>query len=228
MKLDRTQKTMMAIISVFENGKPGVYHKTYWNPETRELSGGLMMASTLSGNLGKLLRLYQKNGGVGLSDMVIRSIESKSVLNSELLVKAFRALFKNAAGDPIMKSTQLDFFSDQFLAPAEKMSSNLGITEPLGRVVVFDSFIQGAFKTVKAHVMEHYPNTQQDLNQWDLIREYLKARRDWLANNPNKALHPTVDRVDSLMHLEKIGNWKLDLPLELVTKDYVLDETDVQ
>ena len=228
MQLDRTQKTMMAIIECFENGKPNLYHQTYWNPETKELSGGLLMASTISGNMGRLLRLYEKKGGTRISDMVIRSVENQSVLNSELLVKAFRALFKSAAEEQAMKDAQLDFFSNQFLAQAEKMSAGLGITEPLGRVVVFDSFIQGAFKTVKAHVMEHYPNTQQDLNQWDLIREYLKARRDWLANNPNKNLHKTVDRVDSLIHLEQIGNWKLDLPLELVTKGYVLDERDVQ
>ncbi len=228
MKLDRTQKTMMAIIECFENGKPNLYHQTYWNKETQELSGGLLMASTKSGNMGRLLRRYKNNGGIGISDMVIRSVENQAVLNSELLVKAFRELFKKAGADPIMQATQQDFFSDQFLAPAERMSRSLGITEPLGRVVVFDSFIQGAFKTVKAHVQEHYPNTQQDLNQWDLVREYLKARRDWLANNPNPVLHKTVDRVDSLIHLEQIGNWKLDLPLELVTKGYVLDERDVK
>jgi hypothetical protein len=219
---------MMAIIECFENGKPNLFHQTYWNAETKELSGGLLMASTLSGNLGTMLRMYQKRGGTGFSDMVIRSVESETILNSEVLVKAFQASFKNAASDPLMKATQLDFFSTTFLAPAETMSASLGITEPLGRVVVFDSFIQGAFKTVKQHVMEHYPNTQQDLNQWDLIREYLKARRDWLANSSNKNLHKTVDRVDSLIHLEQIGNWKLDLPLELVTKGYVLDERDVE
>lgn len=227
MILSREQKTMMAIIETFENGRPNLFHRTYWNPKTKELSGGLFMASTLSGNLGRLLRVYQLYSGSSISDGVIKSVEDETILNSEEQVQEFILLFKNAAEDPIMKKAQLNFFAGQFLVPAEKISASLGITEPLGRLVVMDSFVQGAFKTVKAHVEEHYPGTTQDLNQWDVIRSYMKARRDWLATNKHEELHKTVDRMDSLIPIEKSGNWKLELPITLVTKGYTITEKDI-
>jgi hypothetical protein len=225
--LTHEQKTIMAIIQCFENGRPNLFHQTFWNPKTKELSGGLLMASTLSGNLGKLLRLYQAKGGKLIPDLWIRLVESKTILNDEKQIVDFRALFKQAAGESAMKDAQQEFFTDRFLLPAETQSAKLGVTEPLGRVVILDSIVQGAFKTVLQHIEEHYSGTQIDLNQWDLIRDYMRARREWLASHSDKTLNKTVDRLDSLIPLEKAGNWKLDLPILLVTKGITLTESDL-
>ncbi|HXR37854.1 MAG TPA: peptidoglycan-binding domain-containing protein, partial [Terracidiphilus sp.] len=48
-------------------------------------------------------------------------------------------------------------------------------------------------------------------------------RRNWLANHPNPALHPTVYRMDAFLQLINNGTWDLPLPLTvrgiLITED---------
>ncbi len=185
------------------------------------------MASTLSGNLGKLLQEYQSLGGTLVAPELVAGVVQKTILSDLGLIKTFQAAFSHAGSDPIMRETQRTFFAREFLMPAEKKAAKLGITEPLGRLAILDSFVQGAFGTVLSKMSPTYPDTNQPLNQWDLTRNYLSTRRNWLALNPNKVLNRTVDRVDCLMALEKEGHWDLKLPVHLTTKGYTLTEVDL-
>lgn len=227
MDLTVEQQVMLLVVECFENGRPNLFHQTYWNANTKELSGGLLMASTLSGNLGKLLQEYQGLGGTQISQELIDNVVSKNILNDVEMVKVFKESFSKAGSDPLMREAQRTFFAREFLLPAEKKAATLEVLEPLGRLVVLDSFVQGAFGVVVGKMSPTYPETDQKLNQWDFIRVYLSTRRNWLATHTNKVLNKTVDRVDCLIALEKDNHWDLKLPINLTTKGYTLTEKDL-
>jgi len=50
-------------------------------------------------------------------------------------------------------------------------------------------------------------------NEW--VNHYVNMRRDWLATNPNPALHPTVYRMDSFLNLIQDSRYDLTLPFVL-------------
>jgi hypothetical protein len=228
MKLDKVQKTMLAIISVFENGKTHTYGQTFWNAETSELSGGMLMASTLSGNMYDLLKKYQASGGQKINPKYISILsgnDPKKLTDTER--DDFRAQFKTAGSDPIMIETQLDYFSDQFLAKAEQRAETVGVTEPLGRLVILDSTVQGGFGKIIALMPKFYDGTETPLNQWDWTKTYIQKRLEWLSNSSNHLLQHTVDRLQSIQPLVAANNWKLDLPIFLSTKGYTITEADL-
>jgi hypothetical protein len=228
MKLDQAQKAMMAVISVFENGKPNTYGQTYWEPNTKELSGGLLMASTLSGNMHKLLTVYQNAGGKLIDFTFIHVLAANDPTKlSDADRDTFRAQFKKAGSDPVMQQAQLDFFSDQFLAKAESRAETLGLTEPLARLVILDSTVQGGFATVLKLMPTKYEGTDTPLNQWDFTKIYIQTRMNWLATSSNTLLHRTVDRLQSVQAIVDSNNWKLETPIHLPTKGYTITDADL-
>lgn len=225
--LTPVQKTMLAVVETFENGRPNTYHQTYYNPKTNELSGGRLMASTLSGNLGRLLARYVSLGGSKIDPTLIKGIQENDPYKlGPTRIALFQFQFKNAGNDPLMRTAQDLFFADRFLAPAEIRADKLGLREPLGRLVLLDSQVHGSLKTVMATMSMEY-ETGGPLNEWDFVRRYLAARYKWLSENPNKELHVTVDRVACLQSLEKEGNWKLDLPVKLPKKGRDIRKEDL-
>ena len=220
--LTTIQRTMLAVVEIFENGKPNTFGLAYFNPATHELSGGLLMASFLSGNMGKLLLAYQQAGGKMIDqhfiDVANTPPHDPTVLGDG--VATFKAQFSAAASDPIMDTIQQNFFSDQFLTPAEEHAAALAITEPLGILTILDSYVQGGF----THVCSLMP-IGQTLNQWDWVRTYIETRKNWLASRPVTA--HTVYRMQALEGIVQANNWKLDLPLHISSQNYTITEKDV-
>ena len=67
--LTATQRTCLRIVEVFENAVPDRYDLLVSvKGDTGGLSGGLLMASMASGNLGKMLRLYRNMGGITITE----------------------------------------------------------------------------------------------------------------------------------------------------------------
>ena len=175
-----------------------------------------------------LLIKYLKSGGSLIPQSLINAAVTK---NSASLgvdgIQVFRDTFKAAGKDPIMQEVQQDFFVKNFLTRAEDYAKSLNLTEPLSILVVLDSLVQGSFSRVSSLVPKFYQDTQNPLNEWDWVRSYLNTRYKWLATNPNTALNPTADRVQSLIDIEKSDNWKLNLPLTLSTKGITITDSDV-
>jgi murein L,D-transpeptidase YcbB/YkuD len=69
-------------------------------------------------------------------------------------------------------------------------------------------------------VANHGPASQISEQAW--ISAYVNERRNWLANNPNSALHPTVYRMDAFLQLISGGKW--DLPLPLTVRGVVITD----
>lgn len=208
MSITPIQRKISDIIECFENGKANAYGGLVSiKGDTGGLSGGELMASLSSGNLGKLCRLYQQNGGTKIPEGLIQLAEAKDPsLNTSA---EFRAAWKEAAKDPLMWETQDEFFYQNFELPGEHWCKTYGFVTPLSIAVVMDSNIHGGFavvmKRVKLPVMEE--------KAW--ITEYIKQRRDWLANHKNPALHTTVYRMDTFLELVQKDNWNLEGPINV-------------
>jgi len=214
-----TDLTMLAVVETFENGRPNLFGQTYFNPNTHELSGGLLMASFLSGTMGKLLTAYQLAGGSHIDSPFIDSATSKIPDPTKIDVVTFRNQFKEAAADPIMMTTQKNFFASQFLDTAKGRAAQMGITEPLGVLTILDSTVQGGLHSVISFMKA------QDLNQWEWVRQYVAARKIWLSSRTTTV--GTVYRMNVIQSFIDANNWKLGLPLNVFSQRYIITEQDV-
>ena len=70
-----------------------------------------------------------------------------------------------------------------------------------------------------------YADTNTPLDEWDWVKCYVKTRIDWLSTHPQ--LSHTVDRLGSIQPLIDANNWKLDLPIVLVTKGFTVTEYNI-
>lgn len=208
MTLTPTQRKISDIIECFENSRPNQYGGLVSiKGDKGGLSGGELMASLSSGNLGRLCRLYVTKGGKHLPETLVVLAEQKSVqLNDSA---EFRAAWKNAAKDPLMAEAQDEFFYGGFEVPAEKWCKAFGFQLPLTIAVIMDSYIHGGLNTVLPRVKF----SAVDEKVW--VTEYVKQRREWLATHKNPVLHPTIYRMDTFLELIEKGNWMLEGPINV-------------
>lgn len=118
-------------------------------------------------------------------------------------------LLRATADDPIMRETQDEFFDEKYFNPAVKMAERFGVTQPLGIAVVYDSKVHGSWERIRDRVN----GTPAALGEQAWIRDYVAARRDWLANHKRSDLRKTVYRMDAFTRLIEQGQWALPLPL---------------
>jgi chitosanase len=205
------QNTARAIVNVFETGRvPGNYAAVaVLKGDSGHLSYGRSQAALGSGVLFQLLDGYcQKQSAkyaAQLQPYLPRFKNKDSTLDTD---DALKALLKLAAtNDPVMRLTQDQFFDCRYLAPACSDAAALGVVEPLGATVIYDSRIQGGWPLLKQRIGPVTPRGSKD---W--VRRYLALRKAWL-----KSLAPplpsTVYRMDSFDSLVKLENWNLDLPV---------------
>lgn len=230
--MDTTQKsTIQAIVNVFETGRvQGNYSCiAVLKGDSGHLSYGRSQTTLGSGNLAKLLERYciQPNAqfGAQLQPFLPRFRGKDFTLDTDTPVKD---LLKRAGADPVMRATQDQFFSEGYLLPAIRAAEAIGITDPLGHAIVYDSHIQGGWSTVKAKVKAK-PGT---LVPRDWLGEYIKQRTAWLKSLKSP-LPSTVYRMDSFSALADTGNWALGLPLvvhgvAITADDLAADATAVQ
>src|SRR5262249_5025501 len=109
---------------------------------------------------------------------------------------AVRQLLKRAATDIVMRQTQDRFFTDRFLTPALPAAERVGITQPRGQAVVYDSHIQGGWTTLQPRI--EAISVARDEQSW--IRNYIDVRRQWLLSLA-PPLPSTVYRVQTFSDL---------------------------
>lgn len=206
--LSEIDKTCIDIIGVFENGKPGVYgHLVAVSGDAGGLSGGLLMASMNSGNLGKLMRAYSDAGGMQISEEEIQQTEAMDP--SQNTDRTIREMFAQAAKDPIMQEVQDDFFYEEFLIPAYNWCAKRNFVEPLTRCVAFDGIVHGKFYGAKGFAT----TTPGTLPERAWVSEYLRRRRGWFETNSNPVLRRCTYRPKFFQDEIARGNWNLERPL---------------
>jgi chitosanase len=205
------QNTARAIVNVFETGRiAGNYAAVaVLKGDSGHLSYGRSQAALGSGVLFQLLEGYcQKQSAkyaAQLQPYLPRFRNKDSTLDADAALKALLKLA--ATDDPVMRLTQDQFFDSRYLAPACSDAAALGVVEPLGAAVIYDSRIQGGWPLLKQRIG---PVTARGSKDW--VQRYIALRKAWL-NSLASPLPSTVYRMDSFDSLVKLEQWNLDLPV---------------
>jgi chitosanase len=205
------QDTVRAITNVFETGRIlGNYASiAVMKGDSGHLSYGRSQASLGSGTLYELLDVYCKQPNATFADRLRPSLSRFQTRDVTLDVdEQIKSDLKQAGSrDPVMRGVQDQFFNKKFFTPACTTAEGMGIADPLGQAVVYDSFIQGGWSILKKRAAPMAVGQQRD---W--VQKYVDLRRNWLtALDP--PLPTTVYRMDSFASLIKLKNWDLSLPL---------------
>jgi chitosanase len=213
MSLTATQRrTLQAIVNVFETGDVlGDYGQvTVIAGDTGHLTFGRSQTTLGSGNLHVLIKQYCGNAGARFGRQlapVLPAMEARDVaLDRD---RKLHNVLRASADDTVMRDTQDEFFDAKYFQPAMRAADRDGIREPLGRAVVYDSFVHGSWPLIRERV-DGTPATRGE-RVW--ITEYVTRRRDWLATHRRPDLRATVYRMDALGRLIELGAWGLELPL---------------
>lgn len=208
---DLQQTTARAIVNVFETGRVlGRYAAiAVLKGDSGHLSYGRSQAALGSGVLFDLLDVYCQKPAASCADALrpyLPRLKNRDVtLDGN---QDFRNLLVRAAtDDPVMRITQDQFFDSRYLAPACRAADTLGIGEPLGITVIYDSLIQGGWGLVKEKVGAV---TTRGARDW--VQRYIDARRTWLGTL-KAPLPSTIYRMDAFDSLIKSDKWNLDLPM---------------
>lgn len=183
-------------ISLYEDGPNQMKQITYGKSQTTEW-----------GNLRDLIEMYINNGGEHAS--FFASYVSTIGVNSLVVNRNFITLLKRASQDPIMHSTQDEFFDKHYWQPAKTWYEKNGFKTNLAMLVIYDSFIHSGsiLKFLRDKFSERVPANGGDEQRW--IFEYCTARFKWLDNHSNPILRKTVYRVDNFLTAIKESNWDL-------------------
>jgi chitosanase len=203
--------TCRAIVNVFETGKiRGDYGAiTVMRGDTGHLSYGRSQTTLGSGNLFRLLERYCQDASAQfrkeISELLPRFGMRDFSLDSD---RAVQDLLRRAGReDPVMRSTQDQFFNQEYLAPALAAAESIGVTEPLGQAVVYDSHIQGGWKILAGRMGKV---TERGDKEW--VGQYIDRRREWLLSL-KPPVPVTVYRMDSFKRLISDDKWDLKLPV---------------
>jgi chitosanase len=216
--------TTVAIVNIFETGRMrGDYGGiAVIEGDAGHLSYGRSQASLGSGPLFALLNDYCAQPGAlfaaQLAPYLPRFQQRDVSLDAD---DAVRKLLKLASVDAVMQRTQNRFFTDRFLAPALQAAQRVGITQPLGQAVVYDSHIQGGWSRLQTAVGA--VAAVRDEQSW--IRTYIDVRRQWLLSLA-PPLPSTVYRMQAFTDLIAADNWLLALPI--VVRGVTITETGLR
>ena len=208
-------QTAQAIVNLFETSSArGDYGAVTVIPgDTGHLSFGRSQTTLGSGNLHALLQRYCDNAGARfgprLAPWLERLEQRDTTLDHELRL---HNLLRATADDPVMREMQDQFFDEGYWQPAARIAAGMGIATPLGLAVVYDSLIQGSWKTVRDLTIAQ-AGRLADLGEHAWIDAYIATRHAWLAGNRRSDLRATTYRMEAFQRLAEQGYWGLELPL---------------
>jgi chitosanase len=225
MLTDLQKRTAQAVVNIFETGSAqGKYGNVTLIPgDTGHLTYGRSQTTLASGNLYLLIKAYCQAAGAQFATALNPFLQQLAARDTSLDTDmTFRGLLQAAGDDPVMQGVQDQFFDRVYWVPSVQDASNSGVTLALGTNVVYDSHIQGAWKTIRDITNTNHGAASQ-IGEQAWITAYVNERRNWLAGNANPALHPTVYRMDAFLQLINDNKWDLPLPLTvrgvLITED---------
>jgi chitosanase len=224
MLTDLQKRAAQAIVNVFETGKAqGDYGRVTVTPgDSGHLTYGRAQTTLASGNLHLLVKSYCETDGAGyakdLEKYLSRLAQRDVKLDQDMKL---RTLLRDAGLDPVMQTTQDEFFDRIYWLPAIREASRIKIENGLGSSVVYDSMIHGSWKRIRDLTIQQYGTpTEIRANKW--VRKYVAVRRDWLANHQNPLLHKTVYRMEAFQDLIDRRKWSLALPF--LVRNVTIDE----
>ena len=188
-------------ISIYKDGTVNgnkVYQITYGRSQTTEF-----------GNLKRMIELYINRQG--LYATVLKKYVSKIGKWPSLKDDStFKSLLKEAARqDPIMRSTQDEFFDMYYYQPAYDWFIGQGFQMALSLLVIYDSFIHSGKVPdfLRKLFKERTPFNGGNEKVW--IKQYVDTRHNWLKNHSNSLLQKTIYRTQCFKNQINSNNWEL-------------------
>ena len=209
------KRTAQAIVNIFETGAVrGDYGQvTVLAGDQGHLTYGRSQTTLASGNLHLLLQQYCETAGAQFAAGISPCLDRLRLRDFSLDTDpALREVLREAATDPVMRDTQDGFFDRAYFVPATHAAAASDLVTPLGQTVVYDSFIQGGWATVRKKVLAQAGPVSAGVPEQDWVARYVDARKQWLASLPDP-LPKTVYRMDSFRDLMAADKWQLELPL---------------
>jgi chitosanase len=203
--------TAVAIVNVFETGRVrGDYGGiAVIQGDNGHLSYGRSQASLGSGSLFALLNDYCSRPGAQFAAQLAPYLPRFQQCDVSLDTDdAVHELLKRASVDAVMQRSQDQFFTDRFLSPALQAAQRVGVTQPLGQAVVYDSHIQGGWSRLQPRIGA--VTAARDERSW--ISNYIEVRRNWLLSLA-PPLPSTIYRMQAFGDLIAANNWLLALPI---------------
>lgn len=221
MFTERTKMIALAIVKIFETGKPfGNYSAVAVLKDGAGISYGTSQFTHRSGSLGDVVKRYERiTGGLPTAvalaypDLVARrNVAGQS--RNEALKAALRKLGKT----PGMQQAQREIAFENYLKPALDACEGSDFTMPLSLAVIYDSINHGSYDKIRDRVKFQRPGNgsikpEEFEREW--ITEYVNRRDDWLEGHKNPLLRSTDYRTDFFLAQIARNNWQLRLPLNV-------------
>lgn len=223
--VSESKRVIQAILSVFETGKPeGDYSACVVLDDGAGISYGKHQATDKGGALDAIVLRYIDKGGSRAAEIkpyVERLAKNETALADPKALPAWVqdliSLLHTAGADPAMRQAQDEVFDERYWTPAVQQWTAMGLVLPLSHCVVYDTCIQSGPQNGVANIRKRFPESPPsgggDERLWTAA--YLRARRAWLAANPNPVVQKTVNRVDVLLGLVSAANWQLTTPITI-------------
>jgi chitosanase len=206
------------VVNVWETGHPeGRYDDLSVGPDgpgnASQITYG-RSGTTEYGNLAELVRRYCNAPGAR-PDLVATLAPLMPKIGRIPMSNhvGLKAALSAAGTDPVMRTTQDDFFRDVYFDPAAAWAQAHGFTLPLSALVIYDSFIHsgGIREDIRARFPEVPPSRGGDERAW--IFAYTLERQTWLASHSRILLHGTIYRTRTMAREIFRGNWDLAHPI---------------
>lgn len=213
------------VLSIFETGRipsPSSYSTCSVLDDGAGISYGKHQCTDRAGSLDKVVERYIKKGGDYAEPLKTylpqiaanesAKFGSKGAYPSWLV--SLINLLKTAGMDKKMQAAQDEVFDEVYFTPAVNHAKQIGLTKALSLLVVYDTCIHsgpGGVTNIRNRFAAKSPANGGDEATW--VKEYINARRAWLAANPNTLVQKTVYRMDALKALVDAGAWDLKTPL---------------
>lgn len=200
------KKRIVRVIGALESGLN--YAAVNDKDPSKEVSYGLLQASLRSGNLDKLLQLYEQMSGQYAQQLT--TYKQNGGWRHEQLAydQSFRDILKQAGADPVMQKAQDTFFARDFLVPAYEYAKNtLGLRLPASYLVVADTFINSGPTNAKNH-LKNLPSagteTDRVLAYQNWRKGFFKSLYDGRITNANTEQSKKAYRID-----QEYGMWRV-------------------
>lgn len=211
------KQAAQAIVNIFETGKTlGDYARVTLLPgDPGHLTYGRSQTTLGSGNLYLLIKAYCAAPNAACARNLKPYLERLADIDIALdRDTGFRALLKEAGGDPVMQDEQDAFFDRVYWTPATLTATALGCVTPLSTAVVYDSLIHGSWGTIRDRTVARHGDTKS-IGEKKWIAAYVAERRNWLGTHSNALLRRTVYRMDAFDGLIAADNWSLGIPMSI-------------
>ncbi len=209
----------MAIVNIFETGRPfGDYAALAVLNDGAGISYGASQFTHRSGALHEVVARYLAGGGkVGRAIFETR-LELLASKDKRAIVKAsadtaLKNVLKAAGATREMREAQRSVALERYLAPAIRACAGSGFVLPLSLAVIYDSINHGSWAKIRDRIRISAPDVRSVTYEKIWITEYVNERHRWLRSIPR--LRSTSYRTSFFLAQIAIGNWQLDLPLNV-------------